>query len=63
MSSNWSVKKLGDLVTFLSGGTPSKSNKDYWNGEIPWISASSMQSTRYHDSDLRVTSLGSTNGR
>ncbi|HBZ3553060.1 TPA: restriction endonuclease subunit S, partial [Klebsiella pneumoniae] len=30
MSSNWSVKKLGDLVTFLSGGTPSKSNKDYW---------------------------------
>nr|WP_219630262.1 restriction endonuclease subunit S [Klebsiella pneumoniae] len=52
----------GDLVTFLSGGTPSKSNKDYWNGEIPWISASSMQSTRYHDSDLRVTSLGSTNG-
>ncbi|EMH2332050.1 restriction endonuclease subunit S [Citrobacter freundii] len=62
MSSEWSVKKLGDLVTFLSGGTPSKSNKDYWNGEIPWISASSMQSTRYHDSDLRVTSLGSTNG-
>lgn len=62
MSSNWPVKKLGDLVTFLSGGTPSKSNKDYWNGEIPWISASSMLSTRYHDSDLRVTSLGSTNG-
>ncbi|MGX8891487.1 restriction endonuclease subunit S [Enterobacter cloacae] len=62
MSSNWSFKKLGDLVTFLSGGTPSKSNKDYWNGDIPWISASSMQSTRYHDSDLRVTSLGSTNG-
>lgn len=62
MSSEWSVKKLGDLVTFLSGGTPSKSNKDYWDGEIPWISASSMQSTRYHDSDLRVTTLGSTNG-
>lgn len=62
MSSNWPVKKLGDLVTFLSGGTPSKSNKDYWNGEIPWISASSMQSTRYHDSELRVTSLGSNNG-
>lgn len=62
MSSEWSVKKLGELVTFLSGGTPSKSNKDYWDGEIPWISASSMQSTRYHDSDLRVTTLGSTNG-
>lgn len=62
MNSDWTVKKLGDIVTFLSGGTPSKSNKNYWNGEIPWISASSMQSTRYHDSDLRVTSLGSING-
>ncbi|MDR5018297.1 restriction endonuclease subunit S [Yersinia rochesterensis] len=62
MSCNWRIRKLGDLVTFMSGGTPSKSNKDYWDGEIPWISASSMQSTRYSDSDLLVTEKGSHNG-
>lgn len=62
MSCNWRTRKLGDLVTFMSGGTPSKSNKEYWEGGIPWISASSMQSTRYSDSDLRVTEKGSHNG-
>ncbi|WP_413510738.1 restriction endonuclease subunit S [Serratia liquefaciens] len=62
MKFKWKTRKLGELVTFLSGGTPSKNNKDYWGGDIPWISASSMQSTRYHDSDLRVTALGSSNG-
>ncbi|WP_081096629.1 restriction endonuclease subunit S [Vibrio sp. CUB2] len=62
MSCNWSVKKLGDLVKFTSGGTPSKSNEAYWGGDIPWISASSMDSTRYSESDLKVTTEGSKNG-
>lgn len=48
---------LGDLVTFHSGNTPSKSNPDYWNGDIPWISANSMHSPFLRDSDLRVTEL------
>lgn len=29
--------KLGDICTFQSGGTPSKSNSEYFNGSIPWI--------------------------
>ncbi|ELK5318374.1 restriction endonuclease subunit S [Vibrio vulnificus] len=62
MSCSWSVKKLGDLVKFTSGGTPSKSNEAYWGGDIPWISASSMDSTRYSESDLKVTTEGSKNG-
>ncbi|HIF9171890.1 TPA: restriction endonuclease subunit S [Photobacterium damselae] len=62
MNCNWSVKKLGDLVKFTSGGTPSKSNEAYWGGDIPWISASSMDSTRYSESDLKVTTEGSKNG-
>jgi len=32
-------KTFGSFVhTNLGGGTPSKSNKDYWNGAIPWAS-------------------------
>jgi type I restriction enzyme S subunit len=62
MSCNWSVKKLGDLVKFTSGGTPSKSNEAYWGEDIPWISASSMDSTRYSESELKVTTEGAKNG-
>jgi len=29
--------RLGDICVFQSGGTPSKSNSEYFNGDIPWI--------------------------
>lgn len=34
----WEVKKLGDfLEKIVGGGTPSRSNKDFWGDEIPWV--------------------------
>ena len=50
--------RLGDLVTFTSGGTPSKSNPNYWNGNIPWISAKTMKMERVSTSDLFITEDG-----
>jgi type I restriction enzyme M protein len=29
---------VGDLGSWVGGGTPSKGNKAFWNGEIPWAS-------------------------
>ena len=29
--------KLRDICSFQSGGTPSKSNPEYFAGDIPWI--------------------------
>ena len=31
------MMKLGDICSFQSGGTPSRSNSKYFNGIIPWI--------------------------
>ena len=50
--------KLDDVVTFKSGGTPSKENESYWNGDIPWISATSMQGKYYSKSDRTLTEEG-----
>lgn len=36
-SGEWEKKKLKDVCTFYSGGTPSSSNKDYYFGDIPFI--------------------------
>ncbi|MCK4504666.1 MAG: restriction endonuclease subunit S [Candidatus Aegiribacteria sp.] len=55
---DWLYVTLGEFTKWSSGGTPSKANDDYWNGDIPWISAVSMRGTRYHDSVRKITATG-----
>jgi type I restriction enzyme S subunit len=54
----WEVKKLGEITSWSSGGTPPKDNPLFWNGDIPWISASSMRGIVYSDSELKITNVG-----
>jgi type I restriction enzyme S subunit len=46
----------------MSGGTPSKSNPEYWGGDIPWISAKSMHEFFIEKSGDMVTAAGAENG-
>lgn len=62
MSAKWRKFSLGELTNWSSGGTPSKKNTEFWTGSIPWISASSMRSTRYSESELKITSEGLKSG-
>jgi len=39
----WDVTTLGGIGTWKGGGTPSKANKDYWSGPIPWVSPKDMK--------------------
>ena len=32
----WDVKALSSMCTFVSGGTPKRSEPSYWGGDIPW---------------------------
>jgi type I restriction enzyme S subunit len=54
--------QLQDAGTWLSGGTPSTANESYWNGDIPWISSSSLKSFFVAASDRMVTRLGVQSG-
>lgn len=54
----WRKIKIKDLFTIFGGGTPSKSNKGYWNGKIPWISAKDMKSTYISETQDHITELG-----
>ena len=39
---DWEEKKLGELGSFIGGGTPDTDNDDYWKGSVPWISSSDI---------------------
>ena len=58
----WKEVRLGDVISFASGGTPSKQKSDYWNGNIPWVSAKAMYVDFISSSDLFITDLGLANG-
>lgn len=62
MKSEWKNFKLGHITSWKSGGTPSKENTSFWNGDIPWISANSMLTNRIERSDLNITLEGLRNG-
>ena len=54
--------KLGSITKWTSGGTPSKKNKDFWDGRIPWISARNLKSNFVYSSDITISELGLNNG-
>ena len=60
--SEWRDCTLGELVEMSSGGTPRMDNPTYWNGDIPWISSSSLTSLRLSQSARMVTSAAIGNG-
>lgn len=50
--------QLGDLVRFVSGGTPSKQNAAFWGGNRPWVSAKDLKRLRITTSIEMLTDEG-----
>ena len=50
-----SLRKCGKVI---GGGTPSKQRADYWDGDIPWVSAKEMKAFFLTDSGLKITKRG-----
>ncbi|PAQ11708.1 restriction endonuclease subunit S [Mesorhizobium temperatum] len=47
---------LGDVVEIKGGGTPSKANPAFWNGEIPWVSPKDMKRWEIDSAEDQITS-------
>ncbi|MBI2380299.1 MAG: restriction endonuclease subunit S [Gammaproteobacteria bacterium] len=59
---HWDIIPLKYLVNLKSGGTPSKENPDYWNGEIPWASAKDLKSEVLEDTQDHITEYAVSSG-
>lgn len=33
----WDIKAIGEIASVSSGGTPNRKVKDFWDGDIPWV--------------------------
>lgn len=54
----WEVKTLGEIVLTTSGGTPSRKNMEYWNGNIKWLKSGELNDDYIKDSEESITQKG-----
>jgi len=55
---DWEVKKLGDIAKISSGGTPSRIQSDYWNGNIPWVTTTLIDFNTITNAEEFITEKG-----
>ena len=52
---NWTWCRLSTLGIFSSGKTPSMSNPEFWNGDVPWVTSKDMKHAIITDSEMHIT--------
>lgn len=52
------VVKLGDVCDVIGGGTPSKSDADFWGGDILWASVRDMKRPIIESTEFSITKKG-----
>lgn len=55
MTTGWQTTTVGESCTVTSGGTPSKSITEYWNGKTPWVSAKDLKYDRIDSAELHIS--------
>lgn len=54
----WTFKAVGDICKVTSGGTPDRTNLEFWNGNIPWIKTGEINYTTIYSAEEYITELG-----
>jgi type I restriction enzyme S subunit len=54
----WTVRKMGDFSTIVSGGTPSTFHPEYWGGHIAWMNSGELNLKRVYAVEGRITEAG-----
>ncbi len=54
----WVLSTVGEIYKVLSGGTPSTKVKEYWGGDIPWITSANIHGLKDIRPERTVTQSG-----
>lgn len=58
LNDKYESKKLEDVAEIFSGGTPSTSNPNYWNGNINWVTLVDTKSKYIYDTERKISETG-----
>lgn len=59
MKSEWKKYSLGEVCSQIySGGTPSTRHKEYWNGDLRWLSSGETSQRFIYDTERKITQKG-----
>jgi hypothetical protein len=58
---NWRTLTLGDVGVWGSGGTPTRTNPDYYGGIIPWIVIGDLNDGTVTKAETHITEAGLAN--
>ncbi|WP_335908636.1 restriction endonuclease subunit S [Shewanella indica] len=53
----WQERTIGDIATVFAGGTPSRSNPDYYSGSIPWVKSGEVNSKKIYGTSEHISEL------
>src|SRR6056297_3310874 len=57
----WELKKLVEVCEIINGGTPKSNIKEYWNGDINWVTPKDLGQLKYRyieNTPRKITKLG-----
>ena len=54
----WEFQNLGSVAKLVGGATPSKKEKSYWGGSIPWASVRDLNVDNLEKTEFKITEEG-----
>jgi type I restriction enzyme S subunit len=54
----WELKSIGEIAATTCGGTPSRSNKKYWGGKVPWLKSGELNDGKITTNEEFITEEG-----
>ena len=58
MPEGWAKTTLGEIASWSSGGTPSRSEPSYYGGDIPWIKSGELNARYVTRTEENITEAG-----
>jgi len=54
---HWKLSPLKYVVNLRSGGTPSKTNPSFWDGDVPWASSKDLKTEDLYDTEDHISQI------